>query len=78
MADYSLKNLRDVENSAPEGAGDGLEARFGRKHLDWTTSASATSATAPGSGRRTATAIASRRRPTSSSAGPAGSASTTR
>ena len=34
MADYSLKNLRDVENSAPEGAGDGLEARFGRKHLD--------------------------------------------
>ena len=34
MADYSLKNLRDVENSAPEGAGEGLEARFGRKHLD--------------------------------------------
>jgi len=25
MADYSLKNLRDVENSAPEGAGEGLE-----------------------------------------------------
>jgi len=34
MADYSLKNLRDVENSAPEGAGEGLEARFGREHLD--------------------------------------------
>jgi mannose-6-phosphate isomerase-like protein (cupin superfamily) len=34
MADYSLTNLRDVENSAPEGAGESLEARFGRKHLD--------------------------------------------
>jgi quercetin dioxygenase-like cupin family protein len=34
MAGYTKKNLQDVENSAPEGAGDGLEARFARKHLD--------------------------------------------
>src|SRR4051794_41961681 len=34
MAGYSIKNLQDVDNSAPEGAGDGLEARFARKHLD--------------------------------------------
>jgi mannose-6-phosphate isomerase-like protein (cupin superfamily) len=34
MAGYTIKNLQDVDNSAPESAGDGLEARFGRKHLD--------------------------------------------
>jgi quercetin dioxygenase-like cupin family protein len=34
MAGYTKKNLQDVDNSAPEGAGDGLEARFARKHLD--------------------------------------------
>jgi quercetin dioxygenase-like cupin family protein len=34
MAGYTKKNLQDVENSAPEAAGDGLEARFARKHLD--------------------------------------------
>ena len=34
MASYSITNLREVENSAPESVGDGLEARFGRKHLD--------------------------------------------
>jgi mannose-6-phosphate isomerase-like protein (cupin superfamily) len=34
MAGYSIKNLQDVDNSAPESAGDGLEARFARKHLD--------------------------------------------
>jgi mannose-6-phosphate isomerase-like protein (cupin superfamily) len=34
MTDYTLKNLQDVENSAPEAARDALEARFGRKHLD--------------------------------------------
>ena len=78
MADYSLKNLRDVENSAPEGAGEGLEARFGRKHLDSDHLGVSYSATAPGSARRRNTAIASRRRPTSSSAGRAGSVSTTR
>ena len=33
MADFTLKNLEDVENSAPDSV-DGLEARFGRKHLD--------------------------------------------
>ena len=33
MADYSIKNFDDVDNSAPEGV-DGLEARFARKHLD--------------------------------------------
>jgi mannose-6-phosphate isomerase-like protein (cupin superfamily) len=34
MAAYTMKNLQDVDNSAPESAGDGLEARFARKHLD--------------------------------------------
>jgi quercetin dioxygenase-like cupin family protein len=34
MAGYTKKNLQDVDNSAPDGAGDGLEARFARKHLD--------------------------------------------
>ena len=33
MAGFTVKNLQDVDNSAPPGA-DGLEARFGRKHLD--------------------------------------------
>ena len=33
MAGYTHKNLQDVDNSAPEAAGDGLEARFARKHL---------------------------------------------
>jgi quercetin dioxygenase-like cupin family protein len=34
MAGFTVKNLQDVDNSAPESAGDGLEARFARKHLD--------------------------------------------
>jgi quercetin dioxygenase-like cupin family protein len=34
MAGYTIKNLQDVDNSAPESAGGGLEARFARKHLD--------------------------------------------
>src|SRR3954447_22451910 len=34
MAGYTIKNLQDIDNSAPEGAGEGLEARFARKHLD--------------------------------------------
>src|SRR5690349_23435842 len=34
MAGYTKKNLQDVDNSAPDGAGDALEARFARKHLD--------------------------------------------
>jgi quercetin dioxygenase-like cupin family protein len=34
MAGYTKKNLQDVDNSAPEGAGAGLEARFARKHLE--------------------------------------------
>ena len=33
MADYTIKNLMDVEDSAA-GRADGIEARFGRKHLD--------------------------------------------
>ena len=33
-AAYSIKNLQDVDNSAPDAAGDDLEARFARKHLD--------------------------------------------
>ena len=34
MAGFTITNLRQVENSAPEAIGDSLEARFGRKHLD--------------------------------------------
>jgi mannose-6-phosphate isomerase-like protein (cupin superfamily) len=34
VAGYTIKNLREVENSAPEAVGDSLEARFGRRHLD--------------------------------------------
>jgi mannose-6-phosphate isomerase-like protein (cupin superfamily) len=34
MAGFTIKNLQHVDNSAPESAGGGLEARFARKHLD--------------------------------------------
>jgi mannose-6-phosphate isomerase-like protein (cupin superfamily) len=34
VAGFTIKNLMEVENSAPEAVGDGLQARFGRKHLD--------------------------------------------
>jgi mannose-6-phosphate isomerase-like protein (cupin superfamily) len=33
MPDYTIKNLKDVEDSAADH-GPGLEARFARKHLD--------------------------------------------
>jgi mannose-6-phosphate isomerase-like protein (cupin superfamily) len=33
MTDYKRVNLKDVDNAAAE-RGPGLEARFGRKHLD--------------------------------------------
>jgi mannose-6-phosphate isomerase-like protein (cupin superfamily) len=33
MSDYTIKNLKDVEDSAAE-RGDEIEARFGRKHLN--------------------------------------------
>ena len=32
MADYTIKNFDDVDDSAPEGV-DGLEARFARKQI---------------------------------------------
>jgi mannose-6-phosphate isomerase-like protein (cupin superfamily) len=31
---FTIKNLKDVDSSAPEGLADQMEARFGRKHLD--------------------------------------------
>ena len=34
MAGFTIKNLKEVESSAPEAMADQLEARFGRKHLD--------------------------------------------
>jgi mannose-6-phosphate isomerase-like protein (cupin superfamily) len=34
VAGFTIKNLKDVENSASDAAGESLEARFGRKHLD--------------------------------------------
>jgi quercetin dioxygenase-like cupin family protein len=33
MSNYTIKNLKDVEDSAGDRAPD-IEARFGRKHLD--------------------------------------------
>jgi mannose-6-phosphate isomerase-like protein (cupin superfamily) len=33
MTDFTLKNLMDIEDSAAD-RGPGIEARFGRKHLD--------------------------------------------
>jgi mannose-6-phosphate isomerase-like protein (cupin superfamily) len=33
MPDFTLKNMMDIEDSAAE-RGPGIEARFGRKHLD--------------------------------------------
>jgi mannose-6-phosphate isomerase-like protein (cupin superfamily) len=33
MTDFTIKNLKEVDNSAAERGPD-LEARFGRKHLD--------------------------------------------
>jgi mannose-6-phosphate isomerase-like protein (cupin superfamily) len=34
MPDYTVKNLKEVENAAAEHGIEGLESRFGRKHLD--------------------------------------------
>jgi uncharacterized cupin superfamily protein len=34
MADWTIKNLHEVDNSAPAEVADRLEARFGRKHID--------------------------------------------
>jgi mannose-6-phosphate isomerase-like protein (cupin superfamily) len=33
MSDFTLKNMMDIEDSAAE-RGPGIEARFGRKHID--------------------------------------------
>jgi quercetin dioxygenase-like cupin family protein len=30
---FTIKNLKEIESSAPEAVADRLEARFGRKHL---------------------------------------------
>ncbi len=34
MSDYTIKNLKEVDNAAAEHGIDGLESRFGRKHMD--------------------------------------------
>jgi mannose-6-phosphate isomerase-like protein (cupin superfamily) len=34
VAGFTITNLMEVEDSAPEAVGDSLQARFGRKHLD--------------------------------------------
>ena len=34
MAAYTKTNLKDIDSSAPEGAADNLEARFGRRHIE--------------------------------------------
>jgi mannose-6-phosphate isomerase-like protein (cupin superfamily) len=31
---FTIKNLKEIESSAPENVADRMEARFGRKHLD--------------------------------------------
>jgi quercetin dioxygenase-like cupin family protein len=34
VAGFTITNLKELENTAPEAVADKLEARFGRKHLD--------------------------------------------
>ena len=34
MAGYAIKNLKEIDSSAPEAMADRMEARFGRRHLD--------------------------------------------
>ena len=34
MPGFTIKNLKEIESSAPENVADRMEARFGRKHLD--------------------------------------------
>jgi mannose-6-phosphate isomerase-like protein (cupin superfamily) len=34
VAGFTVRNLQEVENSAPAEMGDGLQARFGRRHID--------------------------------------------
>ena len=34
MAGYAIKNLKEIDSSAPEAVADRMESRFGRKHLD--------------------------------------------
>ena len=34
MSDYSVKNLMEIENSAPEELADRVTVRFSRKYLD--------------------------------------------
>ena len=65
MAGFTIVNLKEIEDSAGERSPD-LEARFARKHLDSSTSASATSATPPATEARWATATGNRKRSTSS------------
>jgi uncharacterized cupin superfamily protein len=31
---YTIRNLKEIDNSASESAADRMEARFGRRHLD--------------------------------------------
>jgi mannose-6-phosphate isomerase-like protein (cupin superfamily) len=34
VAGYAIKNLKEIDSSAPEAVADQMESRFGRKHLD--------------------------------------------
>lgn len=34
MSDYTIKNLKEIDNAAAEHGIDGLESRFGRKHMN--------------------------------------------
>jgi len=34
LSDYTIKNLKEVDNAAAEHGIDGLESRFGRKHMN--------------------------------------------
>jgi uncharacterized cupin superfamily protein len=34
VAGFTIKNLKEIDSSAPEAVADRMESRFGRKHLD--------------------------------------------
>jgi uncharacterized cupin superfamily protein len=34
VAGFTIKNLKEIDSSAPEAMADRMEARFGRRHLD--------------------------------------------
>ena len=77
MSDFTIKNLKQVDDALKE-RDSGVEARFARKHLDSDHLGVSYIRFGPHARFPSATATASRRRPTWSSPAPGGSVSTTR